>query len=241
MRAFKSLLVMTAVAGLVVAMGARSSAGPIPVPLLDPKVAGPQLGESTLISKEISPGVFSYMEIDWMVVWDENLELYGYFYQVENRATNSEDNDVSSFTIRVPRYSVTPGTVFISTVDWDLTAPPMWLYGSHNVASEITEVGLGNSPTSGSGGGALGTVTWTWASGAQLKPGSETVVIGFYSPLPPVYGVGNLFDGNVVGGWGPDFNPLSQLIPVPSPEPVTAALMLMGVLGTGIFYRRRRS
>lgn len=240
MRAIKSLLVMTAVVGLVAKV---AMAGPIPIPLPDPKIYGPVMGESTLLNRAGTTA----MEIDWMVVWDPILSVYGYFYQVENRQTNQLGDNVSSFTIFVPTGSVIPGTIFIAPTgtDWDptLTGNPPLHAVLHNIVNEITEADLGNSPNTGglSPGVPVDTVTWTWDSSFQLEPNSETVIIGFYSPLPPVYGIGNLFDGPSGGGWGPEFNTLSQYIPVPSPEPMTAALMLMGVLGTGIFYRRRRS
>ena len=73
--------------------------------------------------------------------------------------------------------------------------------------------------------------------GNQLAYNTETVIIGYLSYLPPVYGIAHAFDGGETVGWGPTFNSRSDLVPVPSPEPTTILLLTMG-LGVVATWRR---
>jgi hypothetical protein len=238
MKALRNLMLVAVVMGLVTA---KLFAGPIPSPLPDPKFVPGNVvkGQSTLLGRDGSA-----IQVDWIVAWIPDLELYGYAYQLENFSTT----DVSSFTI-IPLGPIVPGSVFISPAgsDWDPSAaggwPPLdWPAdaATHNIAGEVEPAGgLGNSPTSG-GVGIDGSITWTWPVGAQLLPGTETVIIGFLSPMAPTYGIGNAFDGVPTGGWGPDFNLLSDPLPVPSPEPTTILLLATGLGVVGIYRRKSR-
>ena len=243
MKALRNLMLVAVVTGLVTA---KLFAGPIPIPLPDPALTPEKVvkGQSTLLGADNSA-----VQVDWMVVWFTGPEVYGYYYQLENFSTT----DVSSFTI-IPKGPIIPGSVFISPVsppdgptDWDPTATGEWPpsgapadAATHDISGEVEPTGgLGNSPTSG-GVDIDGSITWTWPVGAQLLPNTETVIIGFLSPVAPVYGVGNAFDGVPTGGWGPEFNPLSDPLPVPSPEPTTILLLVTGLGVVGIYRRRSK-
>jgi hypothetical protein len=238
MKALRNLMLVAVVMGLVTA---KLFAGPIPSPLPDPKFVPGNVvkGQSTLLGEDGSA-----IQVDWIVAWIPGPDLYGYAYQLENFSTT----DVTSFTI-VPLGPIVPGSVFISPAgsDWDPSAAggwplPLWPAdaATHDIVGEVEpEGGLGNSPTSG-GVGIDGSISWTWPVGAQLLPGTETVIIGFLSPMAPTYGKGNAFDGAPTGGWGPSFNPLSDPLPVPSPEPTTILLLATGLGIVGIYRRKSR-
>jgi hypothetical protein len=173
MKALRNLMLVVVMMGLVTA---KLFAGPIPSPLPDPKFVPGNVvkGQSTLLGDDGSA-----IQVDWIVAWIPDLELYGYAYQLENYSTT----DVSSFTI-VPLGPIVPGSVFISPAgsDWDPSAAvgwpqPFWPAdaATHNIAGEVEPAGgLGNSPTSG-GVGIDGAITWRWTD--ELLPGTETVII----------------------------------------------------------------
>ena len=238
MKVLRNLMLVAVVTGLVTA---KLFAGPIPSPLLDPKLVSDQVvkGQSTLLGADGSA-----VQVDWMVVWFGGPKVYGYYYQLENFS----QDDVSSFTIRLKGPVIT-GTVgvFSPGTDWDPTAAGDWpppgaptAAATHVIDGEVEPTGgIGNNPVGGSLHPLGIAVTWTWDPNAQLGYNTETVILAFISPAPPVYGIAHAFDGGITG-WGPDFNHLSDPLPVPSPEPTTILLLVTGLGVVGIYRRRSK-
>jgi hypothetical protein len=100
---------------------------------------------------------------------------------------------------------------------------------------------LGNAPSSTSVnvvGGFVTDITWTWTSPNLLAPNTESPTLYFITSFPPVYGVGAASNATPPSPWN-SLAPGGQPVPVPSPEPTTA-LLLIGALMVGASVCRRR-
>lgn len=200
---------------MMIAMGllvVRAFAGPIPSPLLDPKVWGPQKGES----KIYNAGGTYFITVDWLVRWDDVLEIYEYFYQIEN----------ASSTV-IGRFTITPkGPVSsVSAIEADIDDAPY----SHNISGEDVELGLYSTmpDPNQTGFSVIGDVVWAWKLGEEVPSGRETVILYLTSPMPPVYGYAEAKD-SAPGPFSTDYTG-SQRVPVPSPEPVSLILLLFSL------------
>jgi hypothetical protein len=100
---------------------------------------------------------------------------------------------------------------------------------------------LGNAPSSTNVnvvGGFVANITWTWTSPNLLLAGTQSPTLFFITSFPPVYGVGGASNSQPPSPWG-SLAPGGQPVPVPSPEPTTA-LLLIGALMVGASVCRRR-
>lgn len=73
--------------------------------------------------------------------------------------------------------------------------------------------------------GVAGSLNVNWLFLSAVHAGTESQVIAYTSPLPPIFGNGSALDDGA-GPWSSQ-NPGSQLVPVPVPEPTT---MIAGAL-----------
>jgi hypothetical protein len=71
---------------------------------------------------------------------------------------------------------------------------------------------------------------WTWSSENRLDAGEESYVLFITSPAPPTYGRATLKD---------TYSGRTLTIAVPSPEPASFVLLLMGVAASGVILRRK--
>lgn len=224
MKAMKSLLMMTAVVGLVATMGVRSFADVLP-PFPSTWNPGDEVkGETTI---PVLLGDAQPLKIDWIVKYFGN-NLWGYYYQIENASGTT----VSSFTIKTPYHPFFVAGFTNDDIDSDFTAP---LPGSgivtgHNILGETEDAGGGvqiaDVVTLGPND-----VTWFFTS-PKLANTYESGLLFAYANMPPTYGGGATANDSGVA-WGVGYG-----IPVPSPEPSTVALIVLGILG-GVFVRRR--
>jgi len=248
MRAIKSLLVMTAVAGLVATMGARSFAGPLlPSFELNWWLTNPvKAGQSQLVNPSNPAG--DYINVDWLVIYDEagvwgHPGSFVYLYQLENTAGSSS---IRAFNVTYynPFFS---NEVGIKAGDLDDNTA---LWTGHNSGNFGN---LGSPPTPAEtepGGGPQGVPD---NYDALQLPGSvsfttvgigitqESLVLYIIDPRPPVYGEARAQDGAT--WWGKvTVGPITygDPVPVPSPEPTTIVLLAMGVIGTVALRNRRR-
>jgi len=162
---------------------------------------------------------------------------YLYLYQVEGRSTGN-----NSFTIYVTGPWSNGGT-FTSDLDLD-----EWVDSSNNIVHKVHKVHdssnfpylagefevadaslvrperfrILNSP--------LGNLfQWTWVDDT-LDENEESYVLFITSPAPPTYGDATLKD---------TYSGNTFTIPVPSPEPSSFVLLLMGVAASGVILRRK--
>jgi hypothetical protein len=149
---------------------------------------------------------------------------YLYLYQVEGRAAGN-----NSFTIYVTGPWSGGGT-FTTNLDLDdvhnsITFP--YLSGELEVPSASlvspNNFGITSSP--------LGELfQWTWNPGNTLDAGEQSYVLFITSPAPPTYGYATLKD---------TYSGNTFTIAVPSPEPASFVLLLMGVAASGVILRRK--
>jgi hypothetical protein len=153
---------------------------------------------------------------------------YLYLYQVEGRAVGN-----NSFTIYVTGPWSGGGTF---TTDDDTTALDLddvhnsstfpYLSGEFEVANASLvrpeRFRILNSP--------LGDLfQWTWVDDT-LDENEESYVLFITSPAPPTYGQATLKD---------TYSGQTFTIAVPSPEPASFVLLLMGVAASGVILRRK--
>lgn len=104
MSAIKSLLLTTAVVGLVATMGLKSFADVLP-PFPPPSGWTPGTAVYGETSMPVTGGTGNPLVIDWIVQafdtdGDGKVDIWGYFYQIENASGTT----VSSFTIVTPHH-----------------------------------------------------------------------------------------------------------------------------------------
>jgi len=154
---------------------------------------------------------------------------YLYLYQVEGRAAGN-----NSFTIYVTGPWSGGGTF---TTDDD--TPALDLDGVHNSSifpyllgeSEVPSASLVSPDDFGTTPSPLGELfQWTWKTGNRLDAGEESYVLFITSPAPPTYGYATLKD---------TYSGNTFTIAVPSPEPASFVLLLMGVAASGVILRRK--
>jgi len=239
MRAIKSLLVMTAVAGLVATMGARSFADILP-PFPTWTTPGQWVaGESTLYVRPGDTG--EPITVDWIVVFWGNVgpggkPVWGYYYQLENPQTQPHPSKtISTLTIdTLPPFGPFFDAKFVADTDLDIgftDDPPYGAVPAHIVFGEF-------EPTPGNIQNPVGVsrtdfdVTFTFhpPESAEIARGNESTVLVAYSFLPPTYGWASAMNTGVQ--W-------KGKVPVPSPEPNVVVLLAMGLMGIGIAQRRR--
>lgn len=241
MRTIKSLLVVTAVVGLMTTMGVRSFAGPLMPPLVPNAPVG---GETTIVG--VGGAVVG--TVDWFVlppgdytgtVFAPLVEsifgtgvfatpFYIYAYQIEPAI-----NDIENWTVNVKGPYIGTGT---SSLDLDLVGHDVPLAGA------FPNLGASPPPAESEVLGAplqpmmFGPVNKpdnvTYDFDGDLDAGEESEVLWLLSDMPPTYWIGALSDGLPSPGIG--------LVPVPSPEPATVLLMMGALLGLGVVSRRRQ-
>lgn len=203
------IALMLIVMGLLVV---RVFAGPIPSPLRDPKLWGPQKGESKIFNARGT----DYITVDWLVQWNEIVGIYEYFYQIEN----------ASNTV-IGRFTITPkGPVsYVGAIIDDIENAPY----NHTILVEEVELPLYDviPDSSQTGFSAIGDVVWAWKLNYEVPKNRETVILYLTSPRPPVYGYAEAKDG-APGPFSTDYEG-SQPVPVPSPEPVSLMLLLVSL------------
>lgn len=232
MRAIKSLLMMTAVVGLVTMMGVRSFADILP-PFPTTWIPGQEVkGEVTVgvthdANDKIDP---QPLKIDWIVKafdidGDNVVDIWGYFYQIENNSLAT----VSSLSIATPYHPFFYAGFSNIDIDEDFSAPPP---GSGTVSGHSISGELEGGEIQNADGYYLDNdgVTWYFYS-PKLTDGYESGLLFAYANIKPTYGGCSVNDNNI--NWGVGYG-----IPIPSPEPSSMALMVLGILG-GVFMRRR--
>lgn len=229
-----SRLWMAAVATML--MAGAVFAGPIPS---SPGPPFPSFGESDLASFT-TPG--NVVRVDWIVMDASTFGfpgLFAYLYQVENVSGIYID----TFTVTFPA-GVVPAVEVVAfgvLAGDDLDVATVF-HPAHNIAGELSEpTTLGNAPSSTSVnvvGGFVTDITWTWTSPNLLAPNTESPTLYFITSFPPVYGVGAASNATPPSPWN-SLAPGGQPVPVPSPEPTTA-LLLIGALMVGASVCRRR-
>jgi hypothetical protein len=229
-----SRLWMAAVATML--MAGAVFAGPIPS---SPGPPFPSFGESDLASFTTLGNV---VRVDWIVLDDATAfgfpGLFAYLYQVENVS----GVDIDTFTVTFPAGVVpaaeVPAFGVLAGDDLDVATG---FHPAHNIVGELSEPPLGNAPSSTNVnvvGGFVANITWTWTSPNLLLAGTQSPTLFFITSFPPVYGVGGASNSQPPSPWG-SLAPGGQPVPVPSPEPTTA-LLLIGALMVGASVCRRR-
>lgn len=207
----------------------------LPLPLPTPGVA-PTAGETDLV-----PLASGNVNVDWMV-----LPLgpgFRYFFQIENLSGAL----INVFTVVAP--TLTPATASGALPGDNLDLASV----SHALGHTAVAFGglageeeptAGLFPVAATAISGAGAVTWTF--GAFLPAGLQSDTLYFDALTPPVYGGASLTGftfvpafGVVVWGTAP-----GEEVPVPStsvpvPEPTTLLLVGVGLVGAGVWGRRR--
>ena len=150
---------------------------------------------------------------------------YVYLYQVEGRA-----NFNNSFTIYVTG-PYTSGGTFTAPLDLDTvhnSDNPDFPYlageGEPTVSPPLPLVNPNEFTISGN------LFQWLWYSGNRLDENEESYILYITSPAPPMYGYATLDD---------TYSGYTYTIAVPSPEPASFVLLLLGAVASGIILRRK--
>jgi hypothetical protein len=146
--------------------------------------------------------------------------LYIYAYQIEPAI-----NDIENWTVNVKGPYLGSGTSFL---DLDVVGHSSAIFP--NLAAENELVGAPLETMKSGPVNKPDNVTYDFEG--TLGIGQESEVLWLLSAMPPTYGIGALSDGLPAPGTG--------LVPVPSPEPTTLALLLMGIVGVNVVRRRRK-
>jgi hypothetical protein len=199
-------------------------------------------GQSTL---NVSSGTGVPITVDWIVVFWGNVgpggqPVWGYYYQIENPETQPHPSKtVAILTI------ATPGPPFFAadfiantSLDTDFSD----IYGSvpGHTAANYSNLAAEFEPTPGNIQNPSGfnltlfDVTYSFGSlpnTAEIAVGNQSTILVAYAFVPPMYGTATA--QNTTVQWG-------GLVPVPSPEPGTVVLLVLGTVGMGILSRRYR-
>ncbi len=172
------------------------------------------------------------LRVDWTVRYFGN-NVWGYFYQLENFSVFR----VASFTIRLP------GPLFFvfgqttDNVDAGFVDPVFsQTVTGHNVSGEAEPSPGDIDPATSSAINIppppfVPSINWTFDD-PRLAAKNQSGLLYGYANVPPMYGFASAHDGGF--SW-------QGTVPVPSPEPGAAALLVMGLVGVGFLYRRRSS
>ena len=196
-------------------------------------------GQSTL---GVTFGSGAPLTVDWIVVyWGNN--VWGYYYQIENPQTQPNvSKTVAILTI------TTPGPPFfaagsIANTNLDTNFSDIGSVPGHTAANYSN---LGASPPpeefepdpgniQNPSGVSLTRFDVTYYFGPppelEIAVGNQSTVLYAYAFVPPTYGIAISQDSDVQ--W-------RGLVPVPSPEPGTVVLLVLGTVGMGILRRYRR-
>jgi len=193
-------------------------------------------GQSTL---GVTYGSGVPLTVDWIVVFWGNVgpvgePVWGYYYQIENPNTDTSKT-VAAFTI------TTPGPPFFDAgfiADTNLDTNFSDTYGSvpgHTAANYSNLVGEfepdpGNIQNPSGVDLTLFDVTYSFSK-PEIAVGNQSTVLYAYAFVPPTYGIATA--QNTLVQWGGP-------VPVPSPEPGTVVLLVLGTAGMGILRRYRR-
>lgn len=200
-------------------------------------------GQSTL---GVTFGSGVPLTVDWIVVFWGNVgpggkPVWGYYYQIENPQTQPDGSKtVAAFTI------TTPGPPFfdagfIADTNLDTNFSDIGPVPGHTAANYSNLVGE-FEPTPGNiqNPTALPNLTQfdvTYhfgpppADAKEIEVGNQSTVLVAYAFAPPTYGIATA--QNTLVQWGGP-------VPVPSPEPGTVVLLVLGMVGMGILRRYRR-
>jgi len=250
MKAMSKFWMALVVGGLVMVNTALSWADPLLPPFPSVWTIGQAVaGESTFNAiawPEGSPQPLP-LKVDWIVVYLGD-GIWSYYYQIENPNEQVAGGTVSSFSIATPGPPfVGAGFIAGADIENDFVDPIIGTITTKG-HTDANYSNLGASPppaetelaTSGTGWNPAGLptpsptgTTWSFGSGKdELPVGYESSILFAYAAAPPMYGSATALDDGIA--W-------KGLVPVPSPEPGVAALLMMGLIGFGVLTRRRRS
>lgn len=207
----------------------------LPLPLPTPGVP-PTAGETDLV-----PLASGNVNVDWMV--QPLGPGFRYFFQIENLSGAL----INVFSVVAP--ALTPATASGALPGDNLDVATAQHALGHNVVdfgglAGEEEPTAGAFPVGATAISGAGAVTWTF--GAFLPGGQQSDTLYFDALTPPVYGGASLTGftfvpvfGVVVWGTAP-----GEEVPVPStsvpvPEPTTLLLVGVGLVGAGVWGRRR--
>jgi hypothetical protein len=204
-------------------------------------------GQSTL---NVSSGTGDPIYVDWIVVFWGNVgpsgqPVWGYYYQIENPQTQPDsEKTVAILTISTlggpPFFAA--GFVADTNLDTSTTFADPFGFGyvpghtaanySNLVAEFEPSPGDIQNPT-GVSGPTAGGVTYYFGPPPtkEIALGNQSTLLYAYAFVPPMYGIATAQDSDVQ--W-------RGLVPVPSPEPGTVVLFVLGTVGMGILSRRYR-
>jgi hypothetical protein len=204
-------------------------------------------GQSTL---NVSSGVGVPITVDWIVVFWGNVgpggqPVWGYYYQIENPQTQPDPEK----TVAILTISTLGGPPFFAAgfvADTNLDTPTTFAdpFGFGNVpghtAANYSNLAAEFEPTPGNiqnptgvSGPTAGGVTYYFGPPPteEIALGNQSTLLYAYAFVPPRYGIATAQDSDVQ--W-------RGLVPVPSPEPGTVVLFVLGTVGMGILSRRYR-
>lgn len=242
MRVLKSLLVMTAVVGLVAVMEGRSFADILP-PFPSSWNPGDKVaGQSTLY---VTSGTGLPITVDWIVVYWGNVgpsgkPVWGYYYQLENPEAQAATKTIAIFTVNTPYAPffdagfIADQSLDVNFVDIGLGSVPGHNPSNYPLAGETEpSPGTVQNPTTTP---SLSTTDVTFFFGpsptTEIAVGNQSAVLIGYAFAPPTYYTGQAQDSDVQ--W-------KGKVPVPSPEPGAAVLLMMGLMGIGVIRWSRKN
>jgi len=246
MKAMSKFWMALVVGVAVMAAATQSWAGPLMPSFPDVWDVGQKVaGQSTL---GVSSGSGVPLTVDWIVVFWGNVgpggePVWGYYYQIENPQTQPNvSKTVAILTI------TTPGPPFfaagsIANTNLDTNFSDIGSVPGHTAANYSN---LGASPPpeefepdpgniQNPSGVSLTRFDVTYYFGPppelEIAVGNQSTVLYAYAFAPPTYGIATA--QNTLVQWGGP-------VPVPSPEPGTVVLLVLGTVGMGILRRYRR-
>ena len=247
MKAMSKFWMALVVGVAVMAVSIPSWAGPLMPSFPDVWTVGQKVaGQSTL---GVIDGDGKPLTVDWIVVFWGNVgpggePVWGYYYQIENPETQpNSSKTVSVFTISTPGPPFFDAG-FISNQSLDVNFSD--IYGSVPGHTAANYPNLGSSPppaefepTPGNIQNPTGVshttrdVTYYFGPPPtqEIAVGNQSTVLYAYAFVPPTYGIATAQDTDVQ--W-------RGSVPIPSPEPGTIVLLVLGTVGMGILRRYRR-
>jgi len=248
MKAMSKFWMALVVGVAVMAAATQSWADPLMPSFPDVWAVGQKVaGESTLGVVPGGEGV--PLTIDWIVVFWGNVgpggePVWGYYYQIENPQTQPHSSKtVAVFTIKTPGPPFfAAGSIANTNLDTGFSEPLGSVPG--HTAANYPNLGAppppaefepspGNIQNPTGAGLTLFDVTYFFGPPPEreIEVGNQSTVLVAYAFVPPTYGIATAQNTDVQ--W-------RGLVPVPSPEPGTVALLVLGTVGMGILRRYRR-